>query len=761
MSGPAAQRAWPWLAALAALVLAMFGDVLLSADPRVLGDVRSDLPRHMLPWREFGFSELAKGNLALWNPYIYGGAPFFGGLSAALLYPPNLLFLALPLPLAVNWSVALNVWLLGAFMYLWARRRGQAPLAAFVCGALLMFCAPHFLRVQSGPLTNLTAITWAPLIFLCIDEWLASRRLRWCLLGMAAVAMQIFAGQPQYVYYTALVAAVYSALRLLEAGQRQPAAAAGLLALYAGGALLAAVQLLAAFQATAETVRGVAQPYRFAAAFSFPPENLVTLLAPGFFGDVWRQPYWGRWYLWEACAFAGVTGLALAAHGVGVAAAAGKRALLVAAAAGTLLALGEYTPLHRVLYDWLPFFDRLRATGKFIFLPVMILILFAGYGLDRILRERAVPARSLWLAGGAAAGLVAAAVALRALDWRPVFDAVARSGETYADRAIYGNPAAVLAAQAFASLGLLAAGLTLAAAAGLALWARREPRAAVLLGALAVAEVFVFARLQRPTFDGSAAVIEPLNKFLAGQPGDYRILNPLNPNSAMLMGRPDAWGYDPSVERRYAELMHWMAGSKQVPATEILPIERFHPLLAMLRVKYVVKTEAGAIIIVPWPTPPLGRVELVGAYRLRDGREAVLGALGDPAFDPRREVVLEREPRPAPVAAASQGRASVVRASTDWLEIEADVASPSMLLVTDAWSPAWRARSLEGSAEYEVLPANHALMAVALDAGRHRLRLEYAPSAFRTGAAVSALAWAAWLLGIVVLPVRRERMRLA
>ena len=760
MSPQARPRAWPWLAALAALVLAMFGDVLLASDPRVLGDVRSDLPRHMLPWREFGYRELAKGNFALWNPYIYGGAPYFGGLSAALLYPPNLLFLALPLPLAVNWSVALNAWLLGAFMYLWARRRGQAPLAAFVCGALMMFCAPHFLRVQSGPLTNLAAITWAPLIFLCIDEWLASRRLRWCLLGMAAVALQIFAGQPQYVYYTALVAAAYGGLRLLEAGQGRPAAAAGLLALYAGGALLAAVQMLPALQATAETVRGVPQPYRFAAAFSFPPENFITLLAPGFFGDIWRQPYWGRWYLWEACAFAGVTGLALAAHGMGVAGVAGKRALLAAAAAGTLLALGEYTPLHRVLYDWLPLFDRLRATGKFIFLPVMILILFAGYGLDRILRERSVPARSLWLAAGAAAVLLAAAALLRTLDWRPVVDAVARSGETYADRALYGSQAAALAAQAFASLSLLAAGLTLAAAAGLALWARREPRAVVLLAALAVAEVFAFARMQRPTFDSAAAVIAPLRSFLAGQPGDYRILNPLDPNAGMLMGRADAWGYDPSVERRYAELLRWMVGKDPESATQDLEFERLHPLLSMLRVRYVVAVQNGFISITPRPAP-LGRLELVGAYQVRAGREAVLDALGDPAFDPRKQVVLEREPSPRPVAAASQGRASVVRESTDWLEIEAEVASPSILLVTDAWSPSWRARPLEGgAAEYEVLPANHALMAVALDAGRHRLRLEYAPAAFRAGVAVSVLAAAGWLLALLLV-YRRERMRLA
>jgi uncharacterized membrane protein YfhO len=125
-------------------------------------------------------------------------------------------------------------------------------------------------------------------------------------------------------------------------------------------------------------------------------------------------------------------------------------------------------------------------------------------------------------------------------------------------------------------------------------------------------------------------------------------------------------------------------------------------------------------------------------------------------------VILEREPRPPPVVAARQGRATVLRQGTDWLEIEAQVASPSILLVTDAWSPAWRARALEGSSarDYEVMPANYALRAVPLGAGKHRLRLEYAPASFHAGLAVSALAWVAWLSAVLLL-YRRERMRRA
>ena len=91
------------------------------------------------------------------------------------------------------------------------------------------------------------------------------------------------------------------------------------------------------------------------------------------------------------------------------------------------------------------------------------------------------------------------------------------------------------------------------------------------------------------------------------------------------------------------------------------------------------------------------------------------------------------------------------------MEIEADVAMPSVLLVTDAWTPAWRVMPLAGSssARYQVVPANYALRAVALGPGKHRLRLEYAPRSFQVGAALSALAWIAWLAGALLLRRRR------
>ncbi len=741
------------LGCLALLTLAMFFDTLIAPGWRVLGDPHADLALHFLWWREFGFGELAKGNLALWNPYIFSGAPFFGNTQSALLYPLNWLFLALPLPLATNWSIALNAWLLGAFMYLWAWRRGLHPFAAFVSGALLMFCAPYFLHVPAGHLNILSAIPWIPLLFLAIDEWLASRRWIWCLIGMFAVAMQTLSGQPQYVLFTGFLAGGYALLRLAERSEARLAAAAGLLSFYAGGALLVAVQLFAALQATAETIRSRPLPFQFAASFNFPPENLITFLAPGFFGDMTNHPYWGRWYLWEACGFIGVVGLALAAYGIATAKMAGKGALLAVGALAIVLALGDSTPLFRLLFDWLPLFDRFRGAGKFVFMAALVLALFAGYGIDRVLRERAVPMRAVWFGGAVTIALFAAAMMIGKVDWTRVTTAVLATGQTYADRR------ALPASQAFASLGLVIAGVTLAAAVSLAFWTRREPRVVFLLGALAIGEVFAFARMQRTTFESTQLVVPQLRQFLAEHPGEYRILDLWNPNTAMSMRTFDAWGYDPGVTRRYAEFVTWSEGGDPDLATNYVTFRRFHPLLSMLRVKYAVAVEEDNVMTIRLVgAPPLRRLELVGSYQIHRQRTEILRAMEKASFDPRKEVILEREPDPAPVAAGTQGSARVVREGTDFVEIDADVASPSILLVTDAWTPGWHATPLEGSSQtrYELLPANYALRAVALGQGRHRLRLEYAPLVFQVGAAVSAMAWTAWIV-VGFLLWRRER----
>ncbi|MGH7740057.1 MAG: hypothetical protein ACREL1_07925, partial [bacterium] len=110
-----------WAALFLALVTAaVFGSFLNPWGNQVLSLAGEDLTGQFVWWRQFGFDQLRQGYLALWNPHLFSGAPFFGGFQSALLYPPNWLYLFLPLAFAINFGVALHVFLAGFCTYLWA-----------------------------------------------------------------------------------------------------------------------------------------------------------------------------------------------------------------------------------------------------------------------------------------------------------------------------------------------------------------------------------------------------------------------------------------------------------------------------------------------------------------------------------------------------------------------------------------------------------------------------------------------------------------
>ena len=775
-------------AAMGALVFLMFADMLVAPGTCVLGSATTDMFLQIFSWREFGFEQLRHGNLALWNPHIYGGAPYFGGMQGATLYPVNFLLLFLPLPLAINWSIALNVWLLGVFMYAWVAHRGLKPLACFVAGVLVMFCGPHFIHLYAGHAVNMATMTWAPLIFLALDGVFARggdgarhRLLGWSLLGMFAVAMQILAGHPQYLFYTGIAAGLYvllGAAQTLAAQSRAqglgPALLSALMlpscalaAIFAGGATLAAVQLFTAVQASGETIRSVKVPFEFASMFGFPPENLLTLLNPYFFGDMMKQPYWGRCYLWEMSLFIGVTGLALAVY-AGIYARKpselpSRRTWILAGMAGLtfLVALGVHTPLFRVLYDWVPGFGKFRGISKFTFQTALFLVMLAATGLDALLRKPQVERRfvlGVALAGGLVVLLGGYLGLLSDAEWREWLRAVEATRESYLSPAAFGDLAFAEGARAFASGALLLPGFTLLAIAGLLYGVPRWRQALPLLVLLVVGETFFFALRTRDTFDARTVATPDIKDFIQKHPGDYRSLNLLNANSAMSMGAQDLWGADPGVVRRYGEFMAWTQGIAPDKATQYVNFRGIDPLYTMLRLRYVFVPDPQGGRVVESPAKPMERVQLVSRCRVIGQRDAIFNAMRGPDFDPRKEVILETPPAVEPVASDAPGSARVTACSTDWLEVEADAATPAILLITDAYTPAWRAVALPGSsqAQYQLLPANYALRAVPLAAGHHRVRIEYAPRAFMLGKGVSMGAWIAFF-GAALLWLRRRK----
>lgn len=729
-----------WLALLAVVAMLPLGRALLSTT-EVLSDQSTDVTLHFLYSRAFGFGEMAKGNLPLWNPYIYSGIPYLGQFQSALLYPPNLIFLVLPLATAINWSFAIHIFLLGAGMYFWAVLRGLKPAAAFVAGVTAMLSGAVMLHIYAGHLSNVCSMAWIPLVLAGIDGWLKRRHAGWLALSAGAVALQLYAGHPQYFYYTALVAGLYSVVHL-PGSPRLLVAALGLAAIYPVGALLASAQLLPGITATSEAVRSGGVAYDFSAMFSFPPENFLTLLAPWVFGDMRSVPYWGRCYLWEMSVFAGTGMLVLACFGCGRKLEnAGRLRLLVMLGCVVLLALGMHTPLHKLLYHVLPGFSSFRGSSKFISFAALFLALFAGIGFDRLLRREKFP-RALGVAMVVlGVGLIVASFLITGDRLMGFVKLIVATKESYLNPAAFEQSALLAAARALTVQSLRISGGLFIGFAVLLYGTNRWRWAVGVVGLAAVVELVVFARSTVTTFPLAAFTYQPVADFLKKNPGDYRTLNLFNADAAMLLRSENIWGYDPGVLKRYAQLLHLSQGNDPEAANQYLSFRSSHPILSMLRCRFAFVPKPGGQIDITTMADPFSRFALYSQYRVLPDSKAVLGELKSPWFDLRKEVLLETEPVPRPEPETPRHEIRVVDSSTDHWTLEIQTDRAALLVMTDSYSQDWRATALPDSVQsnYTIQPANYALRAIPLAAGKHSLRLEYVPRGFREGIALSLL----------------------
>ena len=729
---------------LLGLTLLVLGPVLFAPGDLVFSNGEADLAKQFVHWRAFGFGELRAGRLALWNPHIFSGTPFFGGFQSALLYPPNWLYLCLPLVAAINVGIALHVFLAGFFMQLWARQRGLRPLACLLAGVLFMFSGPYFLHIYAGHLSNLCTMVWGPLIFLAIDGWLKRRTPGWLWVGAGAVALQILAGHPQYVFYTGVAASLYCAYHLTIVPRRVQAVA-GLAVLVTGAVGLSAVQLFEGFHVAGEEVRNHGTSPEFAAIFSFPPVNLLTAVAPGFFGDMNHFTYWGRFDLWEMSLFFSLTGFVLAIYGAWYGERPKQRFCAGLALVLLVVAFGANTPLFTPLYQYAPGFGKFRGWSKFVYPAMLFLVMLAAAGFDAMLCRFRLPTRGTILAvliGSVALGTFGAYASITGRSgtgpWQGWVHSLYATGDVYQTQTVVESPGFAAQAASFAAGQMFLASGTLFAIGMLLLLARRRPAVLGALLIVATVEMVVFASSTLTTFHLSDALNPPPDL----PTGDYRLLNLESPNLGMSTGRRDLWGYDPGVLRRYAEWIAVTQGIDADAATESLHFWNFprgFASLARCRFVFPPTGDDGNYEALPLSMGAPGeRLSLVCEARVIDDRDDLLQALQSPEFDPRRCVLLPFAADPPPVAGAPPGSVRLVSETSDSLTVAADLPRAAILLITDTYCTGWRARSLlpkslSVQARYNIIPADYFLRAIPLQAGHHRFVMEYLPASFVVG----------------------------
>ncbi|MEX0979698.1 MAG: hypothetical protein WDZ89_01315, partial [Gemmatimonadota bacterium] len=739
-----------------------------------------------------------------WNPLLLGGTPFLESLAGGdSLYPTSLLLLFMDTHRALGWKLVLHVFLAGLFMFAWVRALGLSRVAALLAG-LAFLMAPYMVTlVWPGHDGKLFVTALTPLLFWAAERSLTRRGVgSFAVLGLI-VALILYSTHFQMAYFLFGGVGAYYVFRTIQIARgsdgEADAAAPGtartlalrkltlflLAALLGAGAagiqLVPAVSYITDFSRRAATTAAPGEESRaYSSSWSMHPEEAASLVVPEFVGsniggsDWTSDTYWGRNPFKHNHEYAGLIVLLLAGISFAGAPRRGLRWFFTGLGGVALLfTLGANTPVWRVFYEILPGISLFRAPSMVIFLFGFSAATLMAFGVDRafeVARDHAMGeewrkiSRYQW--GAAALLLVllllAASGALTSL-WTALFY-----------RGIEPERAATLeAARPFIVRGSFFATVIAAATAGI-WWALRrgylQPLGVVVLLALAIGtdqgrvnEPFI----QLQNFREFASPDENMRFLMARTETDppFRVFSVIQNGQDVapaMHGVELAAGHHPNDLLRYRELIGGVGG--------VFPENLFNAnVLAILNVRYLlwpdyqfaapeglepvsrISYRDGRPFTSVYPVPTLPRARLVADAVVLPDAEVLSFILG-PDFDPAGQVVLPEAP---PIELSGGGVDGAVvweERGPNALSLRVRSEQPALLVLSDNWFPAWRAR-LNGE-EVPVLRANYTLRAVAVPAGDHALEFFYRSHVLRNSLILTLLSLGvllgAWGYGLLV-----------
>ena len=347
------------------------------------------------PLRVLAGQQIRGGQLPLYDPYIWSGAPLLAGWNAGAAYPLTLLFAVLP-PVAA-WTLNM-IWTwaiagLGMFAFLRALRLACMP--SFL-GAL-SFAFAGAMSAQVAHFGLVAGMSWVPIQLLCVLRLSQPRsmpsRLAWTGILAGAFGLTILAGEPRAIDDAGLIVLVYAAWQIARLGRRFGPAACSVVAGLALGVCLGAVQWLPGLAVVGSSQRGVSTVALFNSG-SLPHRWLLLMLVPdllGGSGSFGQPAFLANYNLAEVTGYVGILPLVAAAALLG-------RVRLrprppewlvwhVLALAGIVFALGGNTPFGSLLVH-LPLFSSQRLQSRNILIADLALAVLLAYWADQPFRAR-------------------------------------------------------------------------------------------------------------------------------------------------------------------------------------------------------------------------------------------------------------------------------------------------------------------------------------------------------------------------------------
>ncbi|OGM30071.1 hypothetical protein A2630_02450 [Candidatus Woesebacteria bacterium RIFCSPHIGHO2_01_FULL_44_10] len=265
----------------------------------------SDAISFTYPMRTLGIDLIKEGKLPLWNPYILSGTPLLANFQSAPFSPSNIFYFLTDTLTAWSLQVMVQHLLAGIFLYMLLRHWKASRFASVVGG--ISFAFGGFITIWSQWNAHSLATAFIPLALLLTDKLLLEKKYRYGTGLSLVIFAQILSGYPQIVIYTLLALGALWIIRPKEN-------TFGLALFLALGLGLATFQALPAYELISLSQRA-AEPIPLNWVFLYPKE-IITFLAPDFFGNHATGNYWGYKNYLGTVGFIGVVPFILAVVGL-------------------------------------------------------------------------------------------------------------------------------------------------------------------------------------------------------------------------------------------------------------------------------------------------------------------------------------------------------------------------------------------------------------------------------------------------------------
>lgn len=260
------------------------------------------------PYRKFTTEKFKKGQIPLWNPYVFSGNVHAATYQSAVWYPLNILYFILPQPDAWSILILLQPIFVGWFMSLFLRSLGQSK-AASLFGALGFAFSGWMIAMWEEALVLIHSVLWLPLgLYASNLIWEGKHQKRGFLLLTIALSFSILAGFLQMSIYVFATVLMWNIYRYLTAGKYTRSRSAGLVVVgVISGILISGIQWIPAVEAYLLSSRGVVNAKFLFDQFLSPVSHLITLIVPDFWGNPGSYNYFSSLvYIQERVIYIGI-----------------------------------------------------------------------------------------------------------------------------------------------------------------------------------------------------------------------------------------------------------------------------------------------------------------------------------------------------------------------------------------------------------------------------------------------------------------------